>query len=69
MLNYRTITDHVDLDELPAESVVRDSAGDLWEAWGWGTPDELAWHTPGDEKGFPTSKVKVPAIVLFEPTE
>ena len=63
------VRDLNDLAELPNEAVIRDDAGDVWEAWGWVPTDEGDWHSPGEESGHGAGRIKLPAIVLFSPEE
>lgn len=62
---YPLIKTEGELIDLPSETVLRDSAGDVWECWGWVADEECPWFTVGDEHGRTISRVTLPAVVIW----
>jgi len=56
------ISDAEELDKLPVGSVVVDGAGDVYRKLDRG--EEIQWYAPGDELGWVSLELTLPATVL-----
>lgn len=60
------VTTTEEVAALPAEAVVRDTWGEVWEAH-MGPSRVERWYTTGSERGIADDRVQVPALVLYDP--
>lgn len=62
----RLVHEVEDLDALPDGSIVRDADGEAWKRDGSCEIGE-AWFKAGGECDYPSSRVRLPALVLLTP--